>query len=640
MERRMFIHLSVVAAMGLAALGSVAPQGASPFVGHWQAVDPSDGSDMRLAIGGPPDGPFKITWTEDYLSACGGEAGIGRGTGSISADHPDVLVAHLAFECPTIGSSIPYDITWRFHSGTDTLSSRDGAVVTIWQHAGRSESLPQLDLRVNYGHDWVESFHEAGHTVWITVTEEDGETVKATAELVTEPKDFWGGEPGFATEPSDWDPRQPDIQPLDWVYGTVDDGQTAQVQIGEISGTIDLGADVISGTIAAPWLDGEVNVECFPWGAPEPQPVAKSDAVQPDGVESYSCSWAGEWDIQPYQDVGVGYFGPDGHWVANAFFASDARIVASTAGDWFWTTGFLPLSLLKFTIYDSQGGSPLIGGTVTSDDSGFAIVGSDVHHQDLLPDHYVVITDGATQKGLLLESITIDEFDLAEGRMAGSAPAGRRVLVVAADSPEAADQLVIDTNADADGKWTADFEAAFTEEWRPWSFAQIFDGDGDANEAGPPAPPEPELVWAWAFTYDLPAWAWTEGEHSYYFEMTYTVPDPGGSGTNADSPLSFTVDSDAVLYDGLVLLRPYALRVRVGADCPALDPRVIDPEEDTRFVWGWATDFAMTYPEAVAQYDSMNVWVHWDAGPDVEMARREIVPADEFGGYVCSLTLP
>lgn len=38
-----------------------------------------------------------------------------------------------------------------------------------------------------------------------------------------------------------------------------------------------------------------------------------------DGAQEYSCSWDGEWDVLPWQDIGVGYFTPDGHWVANAF---------------------------------------------------------------------------------------------------------------------------------------------------------------------------------------------------------------------------------------------------------------------------------------------------------------------------------
>jgi uncharacterized repeat protein (TIGR01451 family) len=54
-----------------------------------------------------------------------------------------------------------------------------------------------LSTKVNYGHDWVEGRYEAGHTLWITATESDGFTVKATAELTTGLIPWWGGDTGF-----------------------------------------------------------------------------------------------------------------------------------------------------------------------------------------------------------------------------------------------------------------------------------------------------------------------------------------------------------------------------------------------------------------------------------------------------------
>lgn len=506
----------------------------SPFVGHWEAID-VDGSDIRLTIAGPPDGPFQITWTESYISFCDGEAGIVRGTGTLSESDPLLLEANLHVECFTTGESMDFQTSWTYDPGTDTISSgvttwhrpgrrggkcllppagltgwwpgdgdandiisgrngdfsgdattgsglvdlafslhgngdfvevpdspglnfgpgnftvdlwvnfndtsgeqvlvekwiqgdgyvngwtltkldnqvlrlamdsgarneadldsgeltivpgiwyhfaatRQGPEVTLFLngvpvaqnsdvgasnlnspsslkfgHRGNPEDTPgsidergfylngridevelfvgtalsedqilaiyqsgsagkckdnvqpppALDLRVNYGHDWVESFYEAGHMAWITVTESDGVTVKATAELFTEPKDFWGGETGFQTQPEDWVPAPPDIQPYDWVFGWVDNGASAQVQIGDIGGMIDLEADSIEGTIYAPWFSGEVGVECHPWGAPEPAEI-KFDTTLPDGNDTYFCSWAEEWDIQTGQDVGVG----------------------------------------------------------------------------------------------------------------------------------------------------------------------------------------------------------------------------------------------------------------------------------------------------------------------------------------------
>jgi hypothetical protein len=176
---------------------------------------------------------------------------------------------------------------------------------------------PRLDLRVNYGENgWVEAFYEAGHTVKLKVTEDDGVTVKATAELVTEPREPWGGETGFQIILDEWLPASPNIQPNDWVIAEVDNGATAQVKIGNINGQIDLENEFIQGSIDAPWFfDEEVLVECHLWISPEPE--MKYDLIIPNGTDQYVCSWAGEYDLQPGWVIGPSYYGLDGHWVAN-----------------------------------------------------------------------------------------------------------------------------------------------------------------------------------------------------------------------------------------------------------------------------------------------------------------------------------
>jgi len=709
----------------------------SPFVGHWQAID-VDGSDIRLAIGGPANGPFRITWTESYISFCGGDAGIIRGTGRLVDS--DMLTADLHLECFTTGDSLDFSATWVYDPGTDTISSdfitwhrpnahskacvpppsgliawwpgdgdaheliagrggafhgeattgsglvnlafrldgdgdfvdvphdpalnvgisdftvdlwvnfnatsgeqvlvekwiqgdplaqgwtltklendilrlamatgtgdevnldteplsirpgiwyhiaatRQGSVVTLYMngvaiahnpelgalnlnsvsslklgHRGDPEDtpgsidergfylvgridevelfvgtalsadqimaiyqagsagkckdaiqpFPALNLRLNYGHDWVEGFYEAGHVVWITVTESDGLTVKASAELHTEPKDFWGGETGFTTQPEDWNPAPLDIQPYDWVYGWVDNGASAQVQVGDIRGAIDLAGDSIQGTISAPWFSEAVNVECHPWGAPEPVEM-KFDTIQPDGVDSYSCSWAGEWDIQPNQDVGVGYYGADGHWVANAFFVPNSRIIASIAGDWFWTTEFKPGTLNLF-IYESatEGAALLWQGSREADEAGFVFVGYEDHGLDLVPGNYLVVSDERIEKGLVLETITMEVFDTENEIMAGTAPAGRAVW---ANAGEQTFHQTIVVTADANGAWLADYKSIgfdITEAMRAGSFAHILDEDGDANEAGTPPPPAAPWLRAHPVWDSVDAWSWPQ----------------------------------------------------------------------------------------------------------------------------------
>jgi len=185
--------------------------------------------------------------------------------------------------------------------------------VVIFHRGFRS---PDLVLSVNYAHDWVNARYEPGHTVWITVTESDGLTTKATAEATTGPVPLWEGESGFQTAADDWAPEQPDIVPWDWVYGSVDNGYTSTVQAGEITGYLDVDADTISGTVDAPWIPGTVHAICAVWE--EGGPVLEF-MIDPDD-RSYFCNFAGMWDLQLGHDVGVQYQEPDGEdWVINVF---------------------------------------------------------------------------------------------------------------------------------------------------------------------------------------------------------------------------------------------------------------------------------------------------------------------------------
>jgi hypothetical protein len=649
MKNKIQLSLSILTIAALFMLPLVAYAGSiSPFVGHWQATD-IDGSDNRLTIAGPPGGPFQITWKDGYMSFCNGEPGIIRGTGLLNESDANLLEADLHVECFTTGASMDAHLTLRYHPTTNTLSARySNGKVVIWHRPGQlPPPPPTLDLRVNYGHDWVEGFYEAGHMAWITVTESDGVTVKATAQLVTEPKDFWGGETGFQTSLEDWDPAPPDIQPYDWVYGWLDNGASAQVQIGDISGMIDLEADSIEGTISALWFTDPVQVECLDWGSGNEPPFNNADGgfISANGEDPYSCAWE-EWDIRLGQDVGVGYFGPDGHWVANAFF-TNAQIIASANGDWLWTTGFTPWASLTISIYESKdpGAELLWEGSKTADASGFVMVEPSDHSLDLVPGNFLTVSDDVVEKRLLLETITMDVFDPDNEIMAGTAPAGRDVRVVAG-MPEAETQGIIDLIADpGSDAWTANFNTIpfdITEDMRPWSFAHIYDEDGDANEANPP-PPEPVVqLWVAAFTYDLPAETLTDGTYPYQFELDWEVPEPGAfSGQGGE----LVISSDAPIYEGCVLLRgPMELRgvhSPEGLICEEVD--MINPAQPVRFLIGWLTDYAMTDAEALAHFDSIDARVVWGDGMSAELVRHEIIPfswddLESWFQYVCTFT--
>lgn len=486
-SRILTLTLALILAFSLT--GSASAAGSRSFIGIWRAIDIYDESLIQVTIAGPARGPFQITWKETFFSFCDGRAGFTSGIGWLDPDEPFTLEADMRLTCLRTGNTREWHQVWQYRSTFDVLTSQgDYGVETIWTRPGRP-LVPRLDLRVNYGHDWVESFYQAGHKVRLTLKDGDG-NIKAKAQVTTESKAFWGGETGFQTEAAHWYPAQPDIQPFDWVYAQVDNGQTARVQIGAINGMIDLAADSTTGTINAAWFSEDVEVECHSWGAPLPEEILKYDMTLPNGEDTYICSWLGEWDIQPGQEVGVGYLGPDGHWVANAFTAPHPRIVASEAGDWYWVTEFYPGPLNLFIYESSEEGAALLwsGQQEAIDLWGITIVGIDVHGQDLLPGNYLVVSDEVNEKGLVLEKITMEVFDTENEIMAGAAPPGREVWAMAGPQDW---QQPLRVQADPEsGAWLADFKTLpepfdITEEMRPWSFAHIYDDDGDANEANP-----------------------------------------------------------------------------------------------------------------------------------------------------------
>lgn len=180
----------------------------------------------------------------------------------------------------------------------------------------------ELILRVHYDHDWIEGNYEAGHEVYLEVRDSLG-TEKAHITLTTGEIDGWGSTTGFSTNMNGatWIPYRPDIAPGDTIYGEVDDGvYTAELDIGQVTGTVDLDNDSISGTVNVPWrLPDPIDVGCYIW---ENNGRNLYQHVSPvDGVYPYSCIWTGDnaYDIVPATDVMVAYFEPEGHEVIGDF---------------------------------------------------------------------------------------------------------------------------------------------------------------------------------------------------------------------------------------------------------------------------------------------------------------------------------
>ncbi|MBN1180466.1 MAG: PKD domain-containing protein [Anaerolineae bacterium] len=185
----------------------------------------------------------------------------------------------------------------------------------------RRFQAPDLILRVNYGHDWIEgNYPEAGRTILITVTDSLSE-VKGTTVLTTGVVPWWNGEIGFSTNWHGWTSDQPDIAPGDWVYAAMDNGYTSTVHVGAITGTVSVDDDTITGNVVADWFTQTLDVECQPWNVPGGAPNKYSSAA-PDGSVPYFCAWdpLSEWDIQPNSEqIGVLYLEPDGDSVYNVF---------------------------------------------------------------------------------------------------------------------------------------------------------------------------------------------------------------------------------------------------------------------------------------------------------------------------------
>lgn len=169
-------------------------------------------------------------------------------------------------------------------------------------------------ITVDYADDWIEEVYEAGHTVWITLTNATG-GIKATASGETGSLDIWGGTEGWSTPANMlWDGLRPDIQPGDHVSVRVDNGRTGEVHLPEITGEVDVAADTVSGNLVGDWLTGTVYVGCAVWGPPN-APGMGTSATPPD--YPYLCDFGGSFDILPGMNVAVDYREADNDQVFN-----------------------------------------------------------------------------------------------------------------------------------------------------------------------------------------------------------------------------------------------------------------------------------------------------------------------------------
>jgi hypothetical protein len=234
-----------------------------------------------------------------------------------------------------------------------------------------------------------------------------------------------------------------------------------------------------TGTLTSPFLmDADLVVDCLATGESESLHVTFEH--QPP-IDTLFVDYGDDWD--PFEC----------HRPGQVPIPSAATIIASAEGDWLWTADFTGGATLDISIYESDHPDAELRwtGTKTANQWGFVhVLPTDTGDLDFLVGNYVTVCDSFVEKGLVLEWITWDTFDADNDFAAGTAPPGRDVLVVVANGADPADQRCLHVVADRDGNWTADFSAIVdfqdTSAWRGYSFASIFDKDGDTNEAGPP----------------------------------------------------------------------------------------------------------------------------------------------------------
>ena len=225
-----------------------------------------------------------------------------------------------------------------------------------------------LVLKINYGHDWVEGVYEPGHTLWITVTEGDGITVKGAAELTTGFVPGWDGQSGFSTNWNGWLGEHPDITPGDWVYGQVDNGFSNAVQVGDIDFEVDYAADIVAGSLSVPGITDPVSLRCELSNHPDNPGI--DDIVDPGGGPIY-CDFGGSgFDIEPQNTVIVMYWEPDGDQVMNT--ANWPHMVANigpqSGGDrHVWGDRVEPGATVALTVTTELGA--FVAGTVTQADA-------------------------------------------------------------------------------------------------------------------------------------------------------------------------------------------------------------------------------------------------------------------------------
>jgi hypothetical protein len=389
------------------------PKPSSPFVGEWQAVD-GDGGDMRLAIGGPPNGPFNITWTEGYFGYCGGGAGIARGKGWLSPDDPYFLEGELLLEC--FNSEIqPLEMRpgWQYDPSADTLTAHggEGETDTVWHRPGHPPAPPSWIVIARPADDGVDGGHFPEGTVVSLLVLDDEHNAR------------WRG--AVTAGYPEWDPEHAWVQydlgadDVDLIAGDhvwLYDGTNAkELVVTSLEVTaVDLGSYTVSGS-AEPGSEVFVDV--------------------PGGTIIVAADQQGYWEA-PFDGSALGQWwaayqlDSDEDQTRVGFFVPSPRF--SVFPEWEYIEGWdWPEEATVNVTVEGKSDCNASGTSGHPDWEPQALfVGINLPDGcDVEPEDLVVLTDGVTTRTHMVRYLAITEVDELADTVVGTAAAGTEVHV-------------------------------------------------------------------------------------------------------------------------------------------------------------------------------------------------------------------
>jgi len=324
-----------------------------------------------------------------------------------SLDHEKVRVDSWGYD----GQDVVTDSSGHYSATFPDIARDGGGSVnygTVIDYAQvsfyRTYQTLDLVLRTNYGDNWVETAYEAGHTIWITVTDNAG-AIKATATGTTGQMPWWKpGDTGFSTSVSGWSAGWVDIAPGDWVLGSLDNGYASEARIGTITGLVDAAANTIAGTVNVPWYTGPLRAHCEVQVPNGPNGIELT--VDPGGG-SYLCDFnTVGWDLKPSDNAVLVYHEPDGDQVMNVFRAPFAK--ANTAVDnldgWFGAG-----ATVSFTVTDHLG-APKGSGSAVGRADGW--IDGTWAGCDVVPGDHVSVTSSLGFDALLVPITITGQMDM------------------------------------------------------------------------------------------------------------------------------------------------------------------------------------------------------------------------------------